>query len=112
MWHSVGAMLNPQSSVLYPQLIFLIGRSDEDHAAIRTWDSSFDEDEMIVGIQLDDGEISGGGPSVAVTPRAFVSELRSAAASIAGMRADTAGRPVVFLDAVAGRQTGEMMAFH
>ena len=36
----------------------------------------------------------------------------SAAAAIAGVRADAAGRTMMFLDAVAGRQTSEVMAFH
>ena len=41
-----------------------------------------------------------------------MAELRPAAASVARMGADAARRSVVLLDAMAGRQAGEVVPFH
>src|SRR5207302_7263865 len=59
-----------------------------------------------------DVEVADGDAAVAVAARHLVAQLRPAAAAVAGVRTDRAGRAVVLLDAVAGRQAGKAVALH
>ena len=67
---------------------------------------------MVVGVELDDPQIAGGCAAIPVSSSRFMAELRPAAAAVAGMRADAAGRAVMLLDAVAGGQAGKVVPFH
>ena len=49
-----GAKRKHRSSILDLRLTFFIGGPDENEAAIRPGDSPFNEEEMVVGIDLDD----------------------------------------------------------
>src|SRR5439155_19328409 len=66
----------------------------------------------LVGFYADHFKIADGDALVAVTPGHAFAALGAAATTIAGVRADTAGGAVVFLDAVAGGQTGEVVPLH
>src|SRR5882724_2400596 len=94
------------------QLPLLVGRPDEDQAAVGAGDGAADQDEVLLGIDADHLEVAGGDALGAVAAGHALAALGAAAAAVAGVRADAARRAVVLLDAVAGRQAGEAVPLH
>src|SRR5262245_55039191 len=48
------------------RLVLLVGRPDNDEAAVGAGDRAADEDEMVLGVDLDDVEVANGALGVAV----------------------------------------------
>src|SRR6185437_16918365 len=92
--------------------LLLVGRPDHDQAAVGARDSSLDQDDVVLGVDANDGQVANRDALVAVAAGHASALLGSAAAAVAGQRADAAGRAVVLLDAVAGWQAGEVVPLH
>src|SRR5438105_12249098 len=52
--------------------VFLVGGADQDDAAVGAGDGAADQEQVVVGVDLDDGEIADGGARAAVASRGFV----------------------------------------
>src|SRR5207253_2049250 len=86
--------------------------ADHDHAAVGTGDGAFDQEQVVIAVELDDAEVARGGAGGAVAAGHALALLGAATAAIAGMGADAAGGAVVLFDAVAGGQPGEAVPLH
>src|SRR5712691_7120855 len=99
-------------TLLHAAGALFVGRADHDEAAIGAGNRAPDEHQIVFGIDTDHAQVSRGDAFGAVSSGHSLASLRPAAAAVAGVGADAAGRAVVFLDAVAGGQTGEPVTFH
>src|SRR5262249_50999149 len=97
---------------LFFRLVFLVGGADEDETAVGAGDGALDEDQVIVGVGLDDREGGGGDGGVAILSSGGVALFGPAEAAVGGVRADATARAMHFLGAMGGRQALVIVAFH
>ena len=84
--------------------ILLVRRPNDDQAALGPRNGTAHQNDVILGVDLDDVEIADGDAGVAVMAGGLVPELRPAGTAVAGVRADGAGLTVDLLGAVGGRE--------
>src|SRR5262245_49684577 len=94
------------------RLVLLVGWPDNDEAAVGAGDRAADEDDMVLGVDLDDVEVANGALGIAILAGGLVTFLGPAGAAIGGVRADRTARAMDFLGAVGGGQAMEIVALH
>src|SRR5260370_11948699 len=92
--------------------LLLVRRPNHDQSTVGAGDGAADQNQMIVGVDLDHLQVARSDALGAVAAGHALAAFRAAATAIASVRADTAGRAVVFFDAVTGRQAREIVPLH
>src|SRR6266568_2145308 len=101
-----------RKNLLHAAGALFVGRADHHEAAIGAGNRAPDEHQIVFGIDTDHAQVSRRDALGAISSGHALAPLGPAAAAVAGMRADAAGRAVVLLYAVAGGQTSEPVTFH
>src|SRR5262245_4754765 len=87
----------------------LVGRPDHHQAAVAAGHGALDEHQVLIGVDLDHGEVADGNARVAVLAGHADALLGAAAAAVAGVGGDRAALPRPLLDAVAVAQALEVV---
>src|SRR6266542_5365286 len=87
----------------------LVCGADEDEPTVGARDGAADEDEVVLGVDADDREVSDGDAFGTVAAGHAQALLGSAVAAVTGVRTDRAALPFALLDAVAGAEPAEVV---